>query len=62
MKVWVFTNYLNGEISVFDSKEKAVNYYQALQKNMIDLFEEPLWDNEWDIKECELNPVYQDIA
>lgn len=62
MKVWVFTNYLNGEISVFDSKEKALNYYQALQKNIINLFEEPLWDNEWDIKECELNPVYQDIV
>lgn len=62
MKVWVFTDYLSGDISVFDSKEKALNYYQALQKNMIDLFEEPLWDNEWDIRECELNPVYQAIV
>ena len=62
MKVWVFTIYSNGEISVFDSKEKVLNYYQALQKNMIDLFEEPLSDDEWDIKECELNPVYQDIV
>lgn len=62
MKVWVFTDYSNGEISVFDSKEKALSYYQALQKNMIDLFEEPLWDDEWDIKECEFNPVYQDIV
>lgn len=62
MKVWVFTNHLNGDANVFDTKEKVLNYYQALQKNMIDLFEEPLWDNEWDIKECELNPVYQDIV
>lgn len=62
MKVWVFTDYSNGETSVFDSKEKALSYYQALQKNMIDLFEEPLWDDEWGIKECELNPIYQDIV
>lgn len=62
MKVWVFTIWSNGEISVFDSKEKALSYYQALQKNMTDLFEEPLRDDEWDIKECEFNPVYQDIV
>ena len=62
MKVWVFTECLGGEISVFDSKEKAIAYYQALQKNMIDLLEEPLHDDEWDIKECDLNPTYRDIT
>ena len=61
MKVWVFTDNTNGDISVFDSEEKALNYYQALQKNMIALFEEPLWDDEWEIRECEFNPIYQDI-
>lgn len=62
MKVWVFTDNTNGNVSVFDSKEKALNYYQMLQKNMIALFEEPLWDDEWEIRECELNPIYQDIV
>lgn len=61
MKVWVFTDNTNGDISVFDSEEKALNYYKALQKNMIALFEEPLWDDEWEIRECEFNPIYQDI-
>lgn len=61
MKVWAFIEYVDGGIYIFDNKEKAIAYYQALQKDKIDLLEEPLHEYEWEIKEWELNPIYHSI-
>lgn len=61
MKVWAFIEYVDGRICVFDSKEKAIAYYQALQRDKVDRLEEPLHEYDWEIKEWEMNPIYHSI-